>query len=109
MTYAVKGLGRGIQTEEGVYAQEPMWYAGKGGYRQKVGLRPRKVVEGVHVRGVFMQRTGRGKLRWEHEARKAPCGTRSTETALKVGPTGHSTLMLTSERDMKAPKDSFIY
>lgn len=58
MTYTVKGMGRGIQTQEGVCAQEPLWYAGNGGYRHKVGLHPRKVVEGAHIRGIFMQRTG---------------------------------------------------
>lgn len=110
MTDTVKGMGRGIQTQEGVCAQEPLWYAGNGGYGHKVGLHPRKVVEGAHThQRNFHAKNWMGKLHWEHEAQKAPCGTRRTETAPKVGPTGHSTLMLTSERDMKAPKHSFIY
>lgn len=40
------------------WAQEPLWYAGNGGYGHKVGLHPRKVVEGAHIRGIFTQRTG---------------------------------------------------
>lgn len=49
-----------------------------------------------NFRGISMQRNG-----WESragEARETTCGIRNTETAPEAGPTGHSVLMLTSER-----------
>lgn len=116
MTDTVKGLGdngeecpdqgRSLCKGTRVTLRSSMLQVGATGIEWDYGVVVGEVVKGANFRIIFMQRNRWESRAGEQEAKETTCGIRSTETAPEVGPTDHSVLMLTSEKDLKAAKDS---